>query len=92
MGAQPKCKHEHFDAMVMVNRLEDTGQFNADVRIKCEQCGIPFRFLGLPYGVDLTGAAVSPDGTEGRFAIAPKGQVRSIADGLDGFTIRKAKE
>ena len=86
-----KCRHESFACVVAVNRLEDTGRFNADVRIVCDQCQMPFRFIGLPYGLDLNGAAVSPDGTEGRFAIAPKGEVLAITDpdSVGGFTMRK---
>lgn len=70
-----KCKHENFRANVAVNRLEDSGRFMADVKIECAQCGLPMRFIGLPGGLDLNGAAVSIDATEGRFAIAPKGEV-----------------
>lgn len=61
----------NFEAQVDVNRIEDTGRFSADVRIKCAECGKPMRFIGLPMGLDMNGAAVSPDGTEGRFAIHP---------------------
>jgi len=68
------CKHECFMANVEVNRHEDTGRFTANVRIQCDQCGKPMRFIGLPMGVDMNGAAVSVDGTEGRFAIHPKGE------------------
>jgi len=60
------------------------------VTIKCDACGVPMRFIGLPTGVDLHGAAVSLDGTEGRFAIAPKGEVVSELEGTAvGFTVRK---
>jgi len=85
------CKHETFEARVAVNRLEDSGRFAADITIKCTQCGVPFRFLGLPAGVDLDGAAVSTDGTEGRFAIGPPDQVANFLDGNCpvGFTVRK---
>jgi hypothetical protein len=85
------CEHMNFEADVVVNRLEDTGRFNADVRIKCVECGVPFRFIGLPYGLDLNGAACSVDGTEGRFAIAPKGEVLAMTDreSVGGFTVRK---
>jgi hypothetical protein len=85
------CKHEAFNCDVTVNRLDDSGQFNAEVRIVCEDCQTPFRFIGLPYGLDLNGAAVSPDGTEGRFAIAPKGEAIALTDpkSVGGFTIRK---
>lgn len=65
------CDHPEFVAEVDVNRIEDKGRFSADVRIKCVACGKPMRFLGLPMGLDCNGAAVSPDGTEGRFAIHP---------------------
>lgn len=86
------CKHENFDALVRVNRLSDSGRFNADVTIKCAACGEPFRFLGLPAGLDLNGASVSADGTEARLAIGTKETVANIIDGNCpvGFTVRKA--
>lgn len=84
------CNHEDFAAEVDVTRLSDSGRLTADVRIKCAQCGLPMRFIGLPAGVDLNGAATSADGTEGRFAIAPKGEVLTVIDGApSGFTIRR---
>lgn len=83
------CTHPGFDAIVTVNRLGDAGRFQADVRVQCGACGTPFRFIGLPAGVDLNGAAVSVDGTEGRFAIAPKGEVVTPLDGVGGFTVRR---
>jgi hypothetical protein len=88
-----QCKHESFDCSVTVNRLEDIGRFTADVRIKCLQCGMPFRFIGLPAGVDLNGAAVSINGEEARMAIAPKGEVVTpLTDSTcQGFTVRKTK-
>lgn len=85
------CQHVNFVADVCVNRLEDSGRFNADVRIMCEHCKLPFRFIGLPTGLDLNGASVSVDGCEGRFAIAPKGEVITPLDGVGGFTVRREK-
>ena len=86
------CKHEQFSAQVDVNRLEDSGRFSAEVRIKCAQCGAPFRFLGLPAGLDLNGASVSADGTEARLAIGTPETVANIIDGVCpvGFTVRRA--
>lgn len=70
------CQHEAFFVNAMVNRIDNGPmRFNADISISCEQCGKKFRFLGLPMGLDMFGAAVSPDGTEGRFAIHPVGVV-----------------
>jgi hypothetical protein len=63
-----------FIAEVDVTRLEDTGRFSADVRIRCAGCGHPMRFIGLPMGLDLNGAAVSVDGKEARLAIHPWGE------------------
>lgn len=85
-----ECKHEDFGVEANITRPEDTGQFQMDVRVKCVQCGLPFRFIGLPAGVDLNGAATSVDATEGRFAIAPKGQVISVLEGgVHGFSVRR---
>jgi hypothetical protein len=84
------CEHTEFAAEVDVTRLIDSGRLTADVRIKCAVCGLPMRFIGLPAGLDLNGAATSADGTEGRFAIAPKGEVISILEGAPmGFTVRR---
>ena len=47
-----------------------TGYF-AELRIHCSICGTQFGFRGLPIGLHLGGAAVSPDLTEARLAIAP---------------------
>lgn len=87
-----KCSHPDFNANVEVTKFGDTNRCTADVRIFCAVCGVPMRFIGLPTGVDLNGAAVSIDGEEGRFAIAPKGEVVSELEGTPhGFTVRKKK-
>ena len=65
------CGHFHFELTGNVNRIEDAGRFTVEVHVTCKDCGTPFRFLGLPIGLDMNGAAISPDGTEGRFAIHP---------------------
>lgn len=85
------CKHENFAAQVDVTRLEDIGRFTADVRIECVDCGVPMRFIGLPAGVSLNGAAVSIDATEARLAIAPKNEViPALEDGsIHGFSVRR---
>lgn len=83
-----KCEHLIFDAFVEVNRIIDTGRFTADVKICCRDCGRPMRFLGLPIGLDMNGAAISPDGTEGRFAIHPVNEpVPCMGEGPDGFRV-----
>ena len=83
------CKHMNFMTEVDVARLEDSGRFSASIRINCTDCGHKMRFLGLPLGLDLNGAAISADGTEGRFAIHPVGEaVPNLKDdGPAGFRI-----
>lgn len=83
------CEHPEFGADVVVNRLQDTTPvaFTVNITITCMECGVAMRFLGLPCGVDLNGAAVSADGTEARLAIAPEGEVRALIDG-PSFTVR----
>lgn len=88
------CVHESFAAGVTVQRVLDgkggPPRLVAEVKIACTHCGLPFRFLGLPGGLDLEGAAVSGDGEEGRFSIAPLGQVLSpVEGGPAGFTVRR---
>lgn len=85
------CEHKSFECNVNVNRIEDIGRFQADVTVKCTDCGTPFRFIGLPTGLDLNGAAVSIDGTEARLAIAPRGEVQTPLDpdAVGGFTVRR---
>lgn len=94
-----KCLHMNFEANVEVNRIlkdETSGEverYSADVRIDCADCHLPFRFIGLPVGVDLNGAAVSVSGQEARLTIAPKGEVLTPLDstGTHGFTVRRTK-
>lgn len=86
-----KCKHMNFVADVAVNRLEDSGRFSADIKINCKECGEPFRFLGLPVGLDLNGACVSVDGTEARLAIGTDETIANIMEvsGPSGFTVKR---
>lgn len=77
-----QCAHMNFRATVNVARIEDKGAFGADVRIACDDCGLPFQFLGLDPGLDMQGARVSLDGLEARLAICPQGKVPSPMDNI----------
>ena len=93
-ASEATCEHHTFGAEVDVNRLPQkeggpVKRYCADVRIKCVDCGLPFRFIGLPAGLDLNGAATSVNAEEARLAIAPKGQVVSVLEGgVTGFSVR----
>lgn len=92
------CNHLSFKASVAVGRILRDGapedskpdRYCADVTINCAICGVAMRFIGLPAGLDLNGAATSADATEARLAIAPAGEVISVIDGaIHGFSIKR---
>lgn len=70
------CEHKNFKADVRVGRLTkgDDGPvtgYSADVKVSCVDCGLPFRFIGLPAGNHFAEPRVSVDGTELRAPIEP---------------------
>ena len=84
------CRHDSVSCILNFNRIEDVGRFMADIRIVCEKCHTPFRFVGLPAGMDYNSPCVSVDGCELRAPVAPRGEVLSEIEGTPiGFTVRK---
>lgn len=70
-----KCEHTNFSSTVEVYRLADekgniTG-YSASVVVKCVECSLPFRFLGLQRGLDMKKPMVNVDETELRVPIEP---------------------
>jgi len=73
MSVDPKdCPHPNFFASVNIARLEDSGKFVADIRIKCTACEEPFRFVGVAAGLRFDGPTCSIDGTELHAPIEPE--------------------
>lgn len=68
---QITCQHMEFESQTIVTRIEDTGTFQVSVRIGCVECGLPFSFPGLPFGLGLNRPTVSVDGVELRTQITP---------------------
>ena len=66
------CEHKEFKSTVKINRFTDRPEMSAEISINCADCGEPMQFIGLPIGLALRGAAVSPDGVEARLAIVPR--------------------
>lgn len=92
MRDRQTCAHEAFEGNNAVNRMTDTGQFMFDVTIRCSQCGLPFQFIGLALGLDLSGAAMSVDGLTAHLTIVPQGSSPHPLSGVHGFTMKTPKQ
>lgn len=70
------CQHESFEVSCNVSRLsEEEGggisHFQADIKLKCHDCNLPFRFLGLDRGVSFRRPMIDTEALELRAPIAP---------------------
>lgn len=70
------CEHMNFYVQANINRLtsDDDGpveNYHAEISVKCNQCGMPFRFLNMPVGYDSLKATTDLTGLELRAPIAP---------------------
>jgi len=70
------CEHNQFEASVDVSRIKESEDgpvtaFMAEVRVKCVDCGQPFRFKCSRIGVDPKEPMASADGQELRCPIEP---------------------
>lgn len=78
MRSPAECSHSEFRADVEVHRVVgDEGptagvDYMADVRIRCVECGEPFRFLGVPSGLSFEAPMTSVDGLELHAPIEPE--------------------
>lgn len=90
MSSAP-CKHLNFDADVRIARMEDTGRFVAEIRIKCLDCGVPMQFMGLEPGFNFDGATVSLDGLEANIGIHPQGVRPTPLQGLMGHRFKECQ-
>lgn len=86
------CPHESFAATVDVGRLlEQEGgpvvAYRAEVRIRCEGCGEPFRFTGVQAGLSDCRPMCSVDETELRAPIRPASADPDFGLGIPGFAV-----
>lgn len=84
------CPHEDFDATVEVNRLtsEPDGPvtaYFADIRVRCAQCGEPFRWIGVPAGLKPDRPMVSVDEAELHAPMRPASADPDFGLGIPGF-------
>ncbi len=71
-----ECEHRRFVHKCVVYRLQDPEEskphaFVAEVAVICAECDIPFQFLGMPSGNDLTKPMRAKDATTCRLPVTP---------------------
>jgi hypothetical protein len=88
------CEHLDFAAEVDVNRIGtgDTADgmpraYMADVRVRCADCGEPFRWVGVRAGLSFGKPMVSVDETELHAPLRPASADPDFGLGIPGFAI-----
>ncbi len=67
------CQHLKFNAQVHVHRIVEDNRltFNAELAVRCGECGEVFEFLGMQTGISQTQPTTGINGTTARLPIAP---------------------
>ncbi len=96
MRANPDrpCEHLDFAAEVAVNRIGTAetadgmpSAYMADVRVKCADCGEPFRWVGVQGGLSFSKPMVSVDEAELHAPLRPASSDPDFGLGIPGFAI-----
>jgi hypothetical protein len=71
------CEHFNFYVAAKCLRLTDGDDgpvigFTADLRVFCQDCGMPFSWKGVEWGISNATPRTSIDGTELRAPIEPQ--------------------
>lgn len=90
------CLHENFAAEVDVNRLMDGDNghpetiigYSADIRVRCADCGEPFRWTGVKAGLLPSQPMCSIDETEMHAPLRPASADPDFGLGIPGFSVR----
>lgn len=94
---EPKdCKHGEFRIGAEIGRILKDGQdssdpneepayYSASIRVRCQHCGDPFEFVGLPFGFSPYHPTVSIDGQVLSISVMPVGV--AVQPGLAGFKV-----
>lgn len=86
------CEHNEFESIVDIARLTDDDGgpvvgYQAEIKVRCSECGEPFCWRGLGLGMSHMEPRVSVDGTELRAPIHPMSDP-TTGIGLPGFDVR----
>lgn len=83
-AAQRRCEHVRFQLLGNVTRLMERNggpitAYTIDVTVICQDCSLPFRFVGVPAGSSPYQPMVSVDGLQLRAPLEP-----ALADEIRG--------
>ncbi|MGW0566113.1 hypothetical protein [Streptomyces tauricus] len=87
------CLHMDFEADVEVNRLTATDDdptvvgYSADIKVRCANCGEPFRWIGVPAGMSPRRPMCGLDETELHAPLRPASADPDFGLGIPGFAI-----
>jgi len=89
--AAPGCKHEDQEMNSECTFLEDTEYWMVEIKIKCKKCGIAFKFMGLPAGLDYEKPTINVLGTTIHLPVHPVGEEPPPLplNGPKGFSVKK---
>ena len=90
------CQHLDFIADVVVDRIQPkenmpVSHYDTTIKIKCKDCGQPFRFLCSRGGVAWNEPTVGILGDELRAPIHPNDGTEPLPPKIKGFTVNVLK-
>lgn len=88
------CEHPDFEVHAAIGRLTDTDDgpvtaYVAEIRVRCADCGEPFRWVGVAAGAMPDRPMCSVDETELRAPIRPASSDPDFGLGIPGFAVRR---
>lgn len=84
------CSHAAFEGELEVNRLvrdSEVVAYVVDVRVRCRDCGEPFRWSGVQAGMSPARPMCSADETELHAPIRPASADPDFGLGIPGYAV-----
>lgn len=74
------CDHTHFHQHSDFQFLADKKILMLNLTLHCKDCGMPFKFVGVPAGISLSRATTSFGGNELRVPVEPAPEMIPILE------------
>lgn len=79
---KPKCPHDRLTFDLHCAHMTDANVKAIEIKCRCEACGMPMRWLGLPLGSSLAQPTTDPEGLELRAPVVPADEHPSTTIGV----------